>query len=104
MTHAHCRGIWVFAEQTDGTLCPTTLELLAKAQELKAVSGSSDPVTAVLLGNAVEPLAQTLIAHGADTVLLAEHPNLAQYKPRTYKNVLAELARKYEPSIFVTPT
>ena len=104
MTHAHCRGIWVFAEQTEGTLCPTSLELLAKAQELKAVSGTGEPVTAVLLGNAVEPLAQTLIAHGADTVLLADDPRLAQYKPRTYKNVLAELARKHTPSIFLLPS
>lgn len=104
MTNANCRGIWVFAEQTEGTLCPTVLELLAKAQDLKQASGGKDPVTAVLMGQAVEPLAQTLIAHGADAVLLAEHPNLAQYKPRTYKNVLTELARKYAPSIFLLPS
>ena len=69
MTHAHCRGIWVFAEQTEGTLCPTSLELLAKAQELKAVSGTGEPVTAVLLGNAVEALTQT---DTADDALLVE--------------------------------
>lgn len=104
MTNANCRGIWVFAEQTEGTLCPTVLELLAKAQELKQAAGGKDPVTAVLMGADVEPLAQTLIAYGADAVLLAEHTNLAQYKPRTYKKVLAELARKYEPFIFLLPS
>ena len=104
MTNADSRGIWVFAEQTDGALHPTTAELLAKAQELKQETGSTDPVTAVLLGQDVEPLTQTLIACGADTVLLAEHALLSQYKPRTYKNVLAELARKYTPSIFLIPS
>ena len=46
MTNADCRGIWVFAEQDQGTLCPAVLELLAKARELKQAAGSSDPVTA----------------------------------------------------------
>ena len=31
MTNVNDRGIWVFAEQTDGVLCPTVPELLAKA-------------------------------------------------------------------------
>lgn len=104
MTNADCRGIWVFAEQDQGTLCPAVLELLAKARELKQAAGSSDPVTAVLMGADVEPLAQTLISHGADAVVLAEHPNLAQYNPRTYKKVLVELVQKYAPSIFLLPS
>lgn len=104
MTNADCRGIWVFAEQDQGTLCPAVLELLAKARELKQAAGGSDPVTAVLMGVDVEPLAQMLISHGADTVLLAEHPNLAQYKPRTYKKVLVELVQKYAPSMFLLPS
>lgn len=95
-------GIWVFAEQTDGALSPTVLELLAKAQELKAAS--SEAVTAVLLGNDIEHLVPVLISHGADKVLLAEHPHLAQYKPRTYKKVLVDLAQKYAPSIFLLPS
>ena len=33
------KGIWVFAEQEHGTLHPTVFELLAKAAELKPVSG-----------------------------------------------------------------
>ena len=104
MTHTASHGIWVFAEQTDGILCPAVLELLAKAQELKQAAGGADPVTAVLMGAEVEPLAQTLIAHGADTVLLAEHAHLAQYKPRTYKTALVELAQTYTPSIFLLPS
>lgn len=104
MTNVNDRGIWVFAEQTDGVLCPTVPELLAKAQELKQASGGKDPVTAVLLGQDVAPLANTLIAYGADAVLLAEHPNLAQYKPRTYRTALVELAQKHAPSIFLLPS
>lgn len=104
MTNVTSHGIWVFAEQTDGILHPAAAELLAKARELKQAAGGTDPVTAVLMGDRVEPLAEILIAYGADTVLLAEHNALAQYKPRPYKTVLAELARKYDPSIFLLPS
>ena len=92
MTTNNSHGIWVFAEQTNGVLTSAPLELLAKAQELKQVCGET--VTAVLLGDHVAHLADMLIACGADAVILAEHINLSQYKPRPYKTVLAELAKK----------
>lgn len=101
MTKESAHGIWVFAEQTDGVLAPVTLELLAKAQALKTACG--EPVTAVLLGHRVEALAPRLIAHGADTVLLADHPCLAQYKPRPYKTALVELTQRHCPSILLLP-
>ena len=104
MTKTNFSGIWVFAEQTDGVLSPTAAELLAKAQELKAASPQTGAVTAVLLGHDIGHLAPILIAHGADNVLLAEHIHLAQYKPRTYKKVLADLAQKHSPSIFLLPS
>lgn len=104
MTKTDCHGIWIFAEQTDGVLSSVSLELLAKAQELKAASGNAEEVTAVLLGHGVEHLTAPLIAQGADTVILAEHPNLVPYKPRTYKKALVELAQKYKPSIFLLPS
>ena len=68
------RGIWVFAEQQNGTLNPVTYELLAKAQELKAHNGEA--ITAVLLGSKVAHLAAGLIAGGADQVIVAEHETL----------------------------
>ena len=102
MTTNESHGIWVFAEQTNGVLTSAPLELLAKAQELKQVCGET--VTAVLLGDHVAHLADMLIACGADAVILAEHINLSQYKPRPYKTVLAELAKKYSPSIFLLPS
>lgn len=101
MTTEIAHGIWVFAEQTDGVLAPVTLELLAKAQELKAACGEA--VTAVLLGYGAEHLTETLIAHGADEVLLAEHPALSQYKPRPYKTALVELAQRHRPAILLLP-
>ena len=95
------KGIWVFAEQQNGTLNPVTYELLAKAQELKAHNGEA--ITAVLLGSKVAHLAAGLIAGGADQVIVAEHENLASYSARPYQQALTELAEKHKPSIIMYP-
>lgn len=93
------KGIWVFAEQQNGKLSEVTLEIIAKAKDLQAVTG--EDITAVLLGDGISALSDTLFAYGADKVILAEHKNLAQYSARPYQKVLAELAKKYKPSILL---
>lgn len=93
------KGIWVFAEQQNGRLSDTVLEILAKAQELKAHNG--EEISAVLLGKDVSGLADTLFEYGADAVVLAENENLAQYSARPYQQALTQLAQKYKPSIIL---
>ena len=95
MTKTECNGIWVYAEQHNGTLESTPFELLAKAQELKAVL--HEEITAVVAGSDISALADALIAHGADKVLLLDHANLAAYSARPYQEVLAAAAQKYKP-------
>ena len=92
MTKNECSGIWVFAEQRNGKLDRTPLELLAKAKDLKKTTGEA--ITAVLMGHEVRALADTLIAHGADRVIVAEHENLKNYSARPYQKILAELCEK----------
>ena len=53
MAGENYRGIWVYAEQQEGRLEPAVFEILAKARQLSAHSG--EEVTAVLLGDKVEP-------------------------------------------------
>jgi electron transfer flavoprotein alpha subunit len=91
--------IWVFIEQRGGVLHDVGLELLGKARELAAASGST--VTALLLGADVAPLTDRIIAHGADMVLLAEHPGLEPYRLLPYTAVLAKACREHQPSILL---
>jgi electron transfer flavoprotein alpha subunit len=91
--------IWVFIEQRGGGLHDVGLELLGKARELAAASGST--VAALLLGADVAPLTGRVIAHGADTVLLAEHPGLEPYRLLPYTAVLAKACREHQPSILL---
>jgi electron transfer flavoprotein alpha subunit len=92
-------NIWVFAEQTEGRLAGVTYELLAKARELGKKTGGS--VMAVLLGDDLAKNSSELFAYGAEGVIEAESPKLAQYKPVTYAQTLHALVVKHRPSILL---
>jgi electron transfer flavoprotein alpha subunit len=99
VTKEDYKGMWVFAEQENGAIENTVFELLAKARELKAHNG--EEITAVLLGCGVEDLIQPLFAHGAEKVIVADHPALKEYSARPYQQALTQLAEKYRPSIIL---
>ena len=56
-------------------------------------------LTAVLLGNNVGDLADTLGEHGADEVLVAEHPELDKYTTDGYTKVICDLVNERKPGI-----
>jgi electron transfer flavoprotein alpha subunit len=93
------RNIWVFIEQEDGHLAEVSLELLAKGGEIARQLGSE--VWAVLCGEQVKELAQRVIWHGADQVLLVEDPQMAIYRTLPYCRVITHLVKQYEPYIFL---
>ena len=91
------RNVWVFAEQRDGQLMKVSHQLMGKARQLANTLGAQ--AEAVLLGHNAEPLAQELIADGADVVYLAEHPLLEHYRTDAYAKVIANLIESRKPEI-----
>jgi electron transfer flavoprotein alpha subunit len=94
------RGVWVVAEQRGGELHGVSFELLGKGRELASVLGVS--LSAVLLGDGVEGLAPELVARGADTVYVVDHPSLAHYLDEPYANAVSSLITKHRPEIVLT--
>jgi electron transfer flavoprotein alpha subunit len=92
-------GVWVFAEQRRGELAPVTVELLGEARRL--AESLQVKVAAVLLGNRVDHLPETLLSAGAHQVYVAEHPRLQDFLEETYAAALTELARKFQPEIIL---
>ena len=82
MNIADYKGVWVFAEQREGELQKVSLELLGEGRRVADKLGVE--LTAVLLGNNVKALANTLAEHGADKVLVAEDKNLEHYTTDAY--------------------
>jgi electron transfer flavoprotein alpha subunit/NAD-dependent dihydropyrimidine dehydrogenase PreA subunit len=89
------RGLWVIAEHLHGALRRGTHELLGEGRRLADKLGVE--LSAVLLGDQVAPLAQELIAHGADRVYVAEDPALAHYRTGPYTDVLAGMIHQHRP-------
>ena len=92
-------SIWVFIEQTDGKIADVSLELTGKARELADPLGYE--VVGLLCGCGVAPLADQVISHGADRVLLADHPELSDYRTLPYARVaINEIGRRH-PDMFL---
>lgn len=93
------RGVWVFAEQTDGVLANVGLELLGKARDL--AGDLNETVCAVLVGQDVAGLCDTLAEHGADSIYLVEDDLLKDYRTIAYASVMENLVKKYKPGILL---
>jgi electron transfer flavoprotein alpha subunit len=93
------RNVWIFVEQDSGQVAEISLELLAKGHELAQTLGSQ--VWALLCGHQIDGLAEDVIQHGADHVLVVDHPELDVYRTLPYTRVAADLARERQPYIFL---
>ncbi len=89
--------VWVFAEQHNGKLEDTPLELMSKARQLADILGVK--LAALLLGDSVARLSEKLIHYGADKVYLAEHRLLEHYQANSYAKVICDMIGKYKPQI-----
>ncbi len=91
------KGVWVYLEHSAGQLEQVSLEILGKAQELAQKLKTN--VTAVVLGRDIGKLAEEATQFGADHVLIADSPALAEYTTDAFSNVLSELVRNRRPEI-----
>ena len=93
------KDVYVFAEQRDGKIQNVVLELLGKAREL--ADANNEKVVAMLLGKNIKGEAQTLVAHGADRVLVVDHDLLATYLTEPYTQAITQIIRECKPSIML---
>ena len=91
------REVLVFVEQENGRIAGVSLELLTKARELADILDGR--VGAVLMGHEIAGLAESVIHQGADTVFLADHPELAVYRTLPYARVVIDLVKERKPYI-----
>ncbi|MDZ5000236.1 electron transfer flavoprotein subunit alpha, partial [Clostridium perfringens] len=97
MSMADYNGVWVFAEQREGELQKVSLELLGEGRMIADKLGVK--LTALLLGDKVNGLADTLGRHGADEVIVAENELLKHYTTDGYTKVICDIANERKPGI-----
>ncbi|MCF7870713.1 MAG: electron transfer flavoprotein subunit alpha [Candidatus Omnitrophica bacterium] len=93
------KGVWVFAENSNGIVAPVAFELLNKARQL--ADDLNTEVSAILLGHKVESEAEKLIQRGADKVYLVDSKDLGHYISENYTAKIVDLIKKYKPEILL---
>ncbi len=89
--------VWVYVEVNGGRAAEVSLELLGRARELADRLGAG--VGAVVAGHGVTGLTGALVAHGADTVYVADHEALRDYLALPHSRVVTEAVRRHLPQI-----
>lgn len=88
-------------EQEEGCLAEVSLELLTAARCLAEKKPME--ICAVLLGDGMAAVAETLPGYGADRVILADHPGLKRYLTIPYSKIISRLVLERKPDIFLLP-
>ena len=92
-------GILLFIEQRDGKLNRTSLEALVAAQKIAA--GTSDKISAVVLGQGITAVAEEVAAKKVETVYSVEDEKLATYTPDAYVGALKQVIEKINPKMVI---
>jgi electron transfer flavoprotein alpha subunit len=90
--------IWVFGDHRNHLQDHLTLQVLGKARDL---SSDKERVTVILLGHQVEGIAKEYIAHGAQRILLVDHPQLAFYRTDLFTTIISDLIQEHQPEMFL---
>ena len=92
-------NVWNFIEQEAGKIADVSLELVCKGRELADELGVK--TEAVLLGDNVAGLADTLYSYGCDTVFCAEDACLEPFTVMPYARVIMNLILEHKPNILM---
>jgi electron transfer flavoprotein alpha subunit len=92
--------ILIVVEHANGKVSKSTWEMVTAARELAQQMGREAPVTALVLGSGIAPIAAE-IAKGIDQVLVADLPALAQYDPELWSAAVAQIATEGEASVIL---
>lgn len=96
---AEFKDVWVFCEQRNGKMMPTTFELISEGRRLADELGVD--LCGVLLGDHIGENAGELGGYGADRVLIYDSPLLKNYTTDGYAKVLSDAIRANKPEIVI---
>ncbi len=92
-------GVWVFCEQRQGSMMPTSYELISEGRKLADELGTK--LYGILLGEGIEGIAKELGGYGADGVYVCDHPLLKNYTTDGYTKVICDVIEEYKPEIML---
>ncbi|NNF06588.1 MAG: electron transfer flavoprotein subunit alpha/FixB family protein [Candidatus Eisenbacteria bacterium] len=91
--------VLLFVEQRNGEIKKSSLEALGAAKAIATSKGGS--LGAVVAGEGISGLAETLGSHGADVVYMADHGDMAHYSTEGYAHAVTQALDKSGATILV---
>lgn len=95
-------NVFVYIDHFKGTALPTSWEIVGAGRALANQLGGS--VTAIVVGQNVEALAQQAIQYGADAAMLADDAVFADYQADPYATAVSKAAAGAGILLFPTTT
>ncbi|MDD3342738.1 MAG: FAD-binding protein [Sulfurospirillaceae bacterium] len=92
-------GVLTWAEVASGKIARSSLELLTPAKKLASALDPGTKVRTVLIGSSLEELAQELIYHGSDEVIVIEDERLNEYRILPFAAIFEQVIKAYKPEI-----
>ena len=93
------KNVWVFCEQRQGKMMPTTFELISEGRKLDDELGVE--LCGILLGDNVDGIAKELGGYGADKVYVYNSPLLKDYTTDAYTKVITDAVEEIKPEILL---
>ncbi len=93
------RGIITWAEIANDAITRPSLELLTPARNLATQLGDDTKVLTLMIGKNVQHLAQTLIEHGSDEVIVVEDDRLEEYLVLPFSSIFEQVIKDRKPEI-----
>lgn len=93
------RGILTWAEITNGTVSRPSLELLTPARNLANQLGNDTKVMTLIIGKNISSLAQILIEHGSDEVIMVDNEKLEEYLVLPFSSIFEQVIKVRKPEI-----
>ena len=91
--------VWTFAEQQDGELLESSLELICEGRRLADLIKSQ--LCVILFGHQIETLPETMSRYGVETVFLLDDPLCEKYHPDLFTDITAGLVKAHNPPILL---
>lgn len=93
------KNVWVYIEIARGEARNVSLELLNQGRLL--AEANNEKLVAVIIGKDLDAVAKSVIAYGADEVILVEGEEYKDYNTDGYASAMARLSEKYKPSVIL---
>ncbi len=93
------KNVWVFCEQRQGKMMPTTFELISEGRKRADELGVD--LCGILLGDNVDGIAKELGGYGADKVYVYNSPLLKDYTTDAYTKVITDAVEEIKPEILL---